>query len=366
MEKPGLLRRIIGDERRQAYIIPLLAILCSLIASAILLLAIGKQPGAAFAAILEGAGVLPKHNYAAGKGMITDVMLTLTALTPMIFAALAVTVAFKAGLFNIGVAGQMLFAGFIATVSVGYSEMPPAAAMPLVIVIGAAGGAAIGGLIGLLKTKFNINEVVSSIMLNYIIQYVTGFFILTRFVDALTRHSKAIEQSSRLLIQDIQIGEYRVDIPVFVLLAVAVTFLAQLYLNRTCAGFNLQAVGASPSAAQYFGVSPSRGRVAAMTLSGALAGVAGVMHYLGYYERIPPKMLADTGFEAIAVSLLGNANPVGGLFASILFTVISRGSMYMSSVMGVEREISQVITGLILLFSACGAFLKYMINKEGR
>ena len=366
MEKTAFIRNLIGGERRQAYIIPLLAILCSLIASAILLLAIGKNPATAFTAILEGAGLLPKPNYAAGKGMLTDVMLTLTALTPMIFAALAVTVAFKAGLFNIGVAGQMLFAGFIATTTVGYSTLPSAAAMPLVIIIGAAGGASIGGLIGLLKTRFNINEVVSSIMLNYIIQYVTGFFILTRFVDALTRHSKAIEPASRLLIQDMQLGGYKVDLPVFVILAVIVTLLARFYLNRTRAGFNLRAVGANPNAARYIGVSPSHGRVFAMMISGALAGVAGVMHYLGYYERIPPKMLADTGFEAIAVSLLGNANPIGGLFASILFIVISRGSMYMSSVLNVEREISQVITGLILLFSACGAFLKYKLNKEGR
>jgi len=336
------------------------------VASAALLILIGKNPVTAFGAILQGAGLTPKPNYAAGKGMLTDFLLTLAALTPMVFASLSVTIAFKAGLFNIGVSGQMLFAGFIATISVGYSPLPAAAAMPLVIMIGAAGGALIGGLIGALKNKFNINEVVSSIMLNYILQYITGFFILTRYVDSLTRHSKAISPSARLLIQNVQIGGYRTDLPVFVVVAVVVTLLARFYLNRTRAGFDLRAIGSNPRAARYFGVSPGRGMTTAMMLSGALAGIAGVMYYLGYYDMIPPKALADTGFEAIAVSLLGNANPVGGLFASMLVTVISRGSTYMSSVLGVEREISQVITGLILLFSACGAFLKYMMNKEGR
>jgi len=348
----------------QAYAIPLLAILCSLAASSLMLLAMGSNPITAFRSILAGAGVLPKPNYAAGRGMFTDLMITTSALTPMIFASLAVAVAFKAGLFNIGVSGQMLFAGYFATVLVGYSPLPAYIARPLVILIGAMCGAAVGALIGWLKYKFNINEVVSSIMLNYIIQSAVAFFILTRYVDPLTRNSREITQASRLVLRNIVIGEYRTELPVFIILAVATAIALRFFLNRTRMGFDLQAVGSNPRAARYIGISPGLNILLAMTISGGLAGLAGVTHYLGFHGSITPRELANTGFDAIAVALLGNANPIGALFASVLITVISRGSTYMSSILNIQHEISQVITGLILLFSACGAFLKQFFNRE--
>ena len=100
-----------------------------------------------------------------------------------------------------------------------------------------------------------------------------------------------------------------------------------------------------------------------MVIYGALSGLAGVTYYLGYFASIQPKVLTSTGFDAIAVSLLGNNNPVGIIFSSFLITVISKGSTYMSSASGVQQEIASVITGIILLFSACGAFVRY---KTGR
>jgi len=127
----------------------------------------------------------------------------------------------------------------------------------------------------------------------------------------------------------------------------------------------LQAVGSNPVASKYLGISPTMNRLLAMTISGALAGLAGVTYYLGLYPSIPMRELPSIGFDAIAVALLGNATPVGAMFASVLVTVISRGAMFMSSTIGVQREITQVITALILLFSACGAYIKQIINREG-
>ncbi|MFB0920820.1 MAG: ABC transporter permease, partial [Oscillospiraceae bacterium] len=160
---------VLGDEKRQSISIPLFAILLSVLAGAIVLLLLGKNPITAFLSFLQGSGILPKSQYAAKKGMLTDFMSMINALTPMIFAALAVAVALKTGLFNIGISGQMLAAGFVATVTVGYSHLPAAVAMPLVLIIGLVCGGAVGALIGWLKHRFNINEVVTSIMLNYII-----------------------------------------------------------------------------------------------------------------------------------------------------------------------------------------------------
>lgn len=355
--------RVLGDERRQAISIPLFAIVLSLVASSLLLMALGKNPLMSFRSLLAGSGFLPKANYSGGKSMFTDFMSLLAALTPMIFASLSVAVAYKAGLFNIGVSGQMLFAGYFATVIVGYSSMPAIIAKPLVLLIGIVAGALVGGVIGMLKHKFNINEVVSSIMLNYIFQYIFGFFILTKYINPVTRHSRQISAASRLVFTNVQLGQYKTDMPVFVLLAIAVAIGLKFFLDRTRRGFELRAVGAQPKAARYAGAGVGRNIVHAMIISGALAGLAGVTHYLGYYDSITPKELASTGFDAIAVSLLGNSNPIGILFSSILVTTVDRGATYMSSAMDVQREISQVITGIILLFSACGAYIRYLVGK---
>jgi len=364
LKNRNILKLIIGGEKRQAYTVPLLAILCSLIVSAVLLLFMGKNPFTAFQSILAGAGVLPKPNYAGGRGIITDIMQTMSALTPMIFASLAVTVAFKGGLFNIGISGQMLLSGFISTILIGYSGLPSYIAMPLILIIGIICGALVGALIGFLKAKFNINEVVSSIMLNYIIMYVISFFIQTRHIDPITRQSIEINSTARLVIQNVEIGPYRTVLPFFIILAIIVAFMLRFFLNRTRAGFDLRAVGLNSRAARYLGIKPKLNIMIAMVISGGLAGLAGVTHYLGFQGSIPTRELSSTGFDAIAVALLGNVTPIGSLFASVLITIIAQGTTYMSSVLGVQREIAQVMTGFILLFSACGAFIKQHVNSS--
>ena len=102
----------------------------------------------------------------------------------------------------------------------------------------------------------------------------------------------------------------------------------------------------------------------AMLISGALAGLAGVTYYLGYYNTIVPKALASMGYDAIAVSLLGNLSPVAAIFASALVTIFQKGSVYMSSIVGVPKEIASVITGILLLFSACGTYIRYRARSH--
>ena len=173
----------IGHEKRQKIAIPVFSILVALIAGGIVIALLGHNPFYAFYNLLQGCGIAPKASYEGKKGMITDFMDFMDNLTPMIFAALAVAVALRSGLFNIGVSGQMLAAGFLATVTVGYTSLAAPIAKPLVVIIGILAGACVGGLIGFLKYRFNINEVVSSIMINYILEYVISFFINMYFVD---------------------------------------------------------------------------------------------------------------------------------------------------------------------------------------
>ncbi|MEH7121961.1 ABC transporter permease [Bacillus sp. JJ1532] len=355
--------RPIRNEKWQPITIPLISIIISFIAAAVVILLIGKNPLQAFYNLFQGAGILPKPSYAGYKSMLTDFLILLNAMTPLVFASLAVAVAFKAGLFNIGVSGQMLVSGFIATIIVGYSGLDAIIAKPLVLIIGFVAGGLIGGLVGWLKYKFNINEVVSTIMLNYTAQYVISFFIQMYYIDPVSRQSKYISEAARLTLVNVEIANLKMDIPLGFILAIITAILVKFVMDKTVVGFELKAVGSNRNAAKYSGINVGRNTVLAMVISGGLAGLAGVTYYLGYFSSIQPKVLSSIGFDSIAVSLLGNSHPIGVIFSSFLVSIIDQGSTYMSSQSGIRQEISSVIIGLILLISACGEYMKYKVRR---
>ena len=339
------------------------AIVLSFIVGAVVIAILGENPLAAYLNLLQGSGIAPKLNYAGGKSMFTDLSGLLNYWTPMIFAALAVAVALRGGLFNIGVSGQMLTSAFVSSILIGYSELPSYIARPLVILVAMVVGALIGGFVGLLKHRFNINEVVSTIMLNYIAQYVIAFFIYTKYVDPISRQSKNISDAARLTIMGWEIGGYKYDIPLGFVIAVLTALLTHFILRKTVLGYELKAVGLSPKASLYAGIHVGRTMMTSMMISGALAGLAGATYYLGYFSSIQPRVLSSTGFDAIAVALLGNCNPLGILASSFLISVIGKGSTYMSSTAGLDAEIASVLIGLILLFSACGTFTYKKVKR---
>ena len=364
MKRQNWFLTLMGDSKRQKFTIPILAILLSLLAGAVVYLILGKNPITAYLSYLQGSGLVPKGNYAAKKSMLTDLMSLLNAWTPMLFASLSVAVAMRSGLFNIGVSGQMMIAGLIATATVGYSSLPAPVAKPLVVLISALVGAAVAALIGFLKYKWNINEVVSAIMINYMVRYFVSFCIKRYMADPVSRQSRAISSAARLSLMDTEIGGLKMDIPLGIILAVIAVFLVRFLFDRMELGFEFRTIGANPLAARYAGINVGRNLIVTMALSGVLAGLAGATYFLGYYGSIQPDTLIATGFDAIAVSILGNSSPIGILLSSFLITVIDKGSTYMSSTVGVRQEIGSLITGLILLFAACGAFFSYLIARS--
>ena len=340
-----------------------ISILVGLLVGAVIILILGKNTLTAYFNLLQGCGLAPKGKYATGRGMLTNLCSYIDFLTPMIFAALAVAVAMKAGLFNIGVAGQMLAAGFIATITIGYSAIPAGLAKPLVLLIGAAVGAALGAIVGFLKYRFNINEVVSTIMFNYIVSYVVSFFINTRYVDAVSRQSRNIGENARLTLQNVLIAGYKFNIPLGFIVALVAVFVVKFVMDRTVLGFELKAVGLNNTAARYAGIAVGRSIVLSMVISGALAGLAGVTYYLGYFASIQPRVLVSTGYDAIAVCLVGNSNPFGILASTLLLQIISKGSTYMSSQSGLESEIASVITAIILLSTTISVLYMELFGK---
>lgn len=353
----------IRNEKWQPITIPVASILISFIAAAIIILLLGKNPLQAFYNLFQGAGILPKPTYAGYKSMLTDFLQLLNAMTPMVFASLAVAVALRAGLFNIGVSGQMLASGFLATIIVGYSGLDAFIAKPLVLLVGMVAGGLMGGLVGWLKYKFNIHEVVTTIMLNYIAQYVISFFIHMYYIDPISRQSKYITEAARLTLVNVEIANMKMNIPLGFILAIAIAVFIKFLMDKTVVGFEIKAVGSNRNAAKYTGIKVGSNTVLAMVISGGLAGLAGVTYYLGYFGSIQPKVLTNIGFDSIAVALLGNAHPIGIIFSSFLISIIDQGSTYMSSQAGIRQEIASVIIGLILLFSACGAYVKHKVSR---
>ena len=345
--------------------VSVLAVLMMFVAASVLLLILGKNPLTAFVSFLQGSGMLQKANYGGGSGMLTDLLDFLNYLTPLILASLAFIAAFKAGLFNIGISGQMLLAGFTATVLVGYNKaLAPGLAKPLVLLIGLVVGGLTGALIGYLKYKFNIHEVVSTIMLNYIISYLTGFFINGNYLDMMTRNSKICTPASRLTLTGVMIGDLKCKIPLGLIVAILMALLVSFLFRKTVLGFEIRAVGLNRRCSEYAGVRVSRIILISMGFSGAIAGLAGVTYYLGYTNSMIPKTLPGMGYDSISVALLGSGSPIGSIFAAIVVSIFQQGANYMSSSIGVAKEIASLITGILLLFASCGNYMKYRAARK--
>ena len=353
-----LARRLTG--KYASLWVSVIAILLTIVTATVLLLLIGKNPLVAIRSFLQGCGFLAKEKYGGGSGQLTDLLDFLNYLTPLILASLAFIVAFKAGLFNIGISGQMMLAGFTATVLVGYNKaLSPFIAKPLVLLIGLAVGGLTGVLVGYLKYRFNIHEVVSTIMINYIISYLIGFFINTYYLDMMTRNSKVCTPEARLTLTNVMIGNMKSKIPLGLIGAILVALLVSFLFRKSVLGFEIKAVGQNRRCSEYSGIRVSRTILISMGLSGAIAGLAGVAYYLGYTNTIIPKSLPGMGYDSISVALLGSGSPIGSIFAAVVVAVFQQGANYMSSSVGVVKEIASLITGIMLLFASCGNYMKY-------
>ncbi len=333
-------------------------IILTVIVVSVILLLIGRDPLKALYSFFQGSGLAPKPSYSGRTGMFSDLFSFLGIQAPMLLASLGVLVGLRGGLFNIGISGQMLCAGFLATIVVGYSDLTKAAAIPLAIVIGLAAGGLLGTFVGWMKYRFNIHEVVSTIMINYIVSFLTGFFIKTKYVDPIVRSSKAVRANARLNITGLTISHQAIVLPIGIFVALLCVFLIRFLMDRTTEGFEIRMVGANRECSRYAGVGINRVVMRTMAISGMLAGLAGVTYYLGYYNTIIPKELPTLGYDSIAVALLGNLNPIGCVFSSFLITIFQKGAVYMSASTGVVREIASVITGILLLFSAFGSYIR--------
>jgi ABC-type uncharacterized transport system permease subunit len=368
-EGPGTVTvasRLSGFMRGGGVLVPIVTALFAFFVGGLVVLATGANPIDTYKAIFEGSGLNWLFPWVSGDDRTIaalNLQQTLILTTPLILTGLAVAFAFRAGLFNIGGQGQYLV-GTFAGVYVGSSLDGTPALLHVIVTIVAAcvAGAAWAGIAGVLKATTGANEVVSTIMLNWTAVYV-GLYLFglggpLHSDDPAAQSipvSPDVLESARLPVfwgdpelQGLHIG---------IFIALAVTVLFWILLNRSVTGFEVRAVGFNPDAAEYAGISAGRNYVKVMVICGLLAGLGGALDVLGWQFRIATNdiQVSQVGYLGIAVALLGRNTALGTVVAALLFGALLNGT----SVRNLDPSIfdpqlavnlTWIIQGLIVLF----------------
>jgi simple sugar transport system permease protein len=334
-----------------ALIVPLLAVFTALLLGAVIIIATGGDAARAYQGLWEGSLGRPRS--------ISD---TLVRATPYLFGGLAVALAFKGGLFNIGVEGQITV-GALASVFVGYSVqgVPFPLHLILAVLAGTLTGALWGAVPGFLKAATGAHEVIVTIMLNYVAINMASFLLGGPMKDRNPSigiaQSPPILQSARLpsLLTDPQ---YRVHwgVVVGVVAAIGVWWL----LQKTTLGFEIRTVGANPQAAKYAGILVGRTTVVLMAISGGLAGLAGALDVVGLTFYYAAAFTAGYGFDSIAVALLARSDPFGVIPSALLFGGLAAGSARMQFLSQIPIDIIHLVQALVLIFVAAPALIRWI------
>ena len=285
---------------------------------------------------------------------------SLAAITPYILAGLAVAVGFKCGLFNIGAEGQFGI-GALCSAFVGYSikGLPWFIHLPLALLAGAAGGAIWGAIPGYLKAVTGAHEVVNTIMMNYI-SFSLGNWLLNGPMKAPGfRPVTPVIQDSAMLPRFFP-APLRFNWGF--ILALAIAALVYWFLFKTTMGLEIRAVGANPDGARYAGMNIVKNFILAMTISGALAGLAGATQVLGIDHWVSQNFSSGYGFDSIAIALLGQSHPFGVVLAAGLWGFLRSGATNMQSMAGVPLDVISIIQGLVVIFVAAPAVIRWIYH----
>ncbi|MFN2599169.1 MAG: ABC transporter permease, partial [Pyrinomonadaceae bacterium] len=339
-------------------VFPLVAVLAAFVIGGIVVLVIGDNPITVYRLLIGSALSWPD-----GIGY------TLFYATPLIFTGLAVAVAFRCGLLNIGAEGQLYIAAF-ATAWVGiklggvvvtgmsgvpshqWANLPAAILLPLTILTAILVGAAWGAIPGYLKARFGAHEVITTIMLNFIAVALVSYFTQYHYKTAgdPIMQTAPIGASAHLP----RLGSFvpglptRIPVNISFLFALLACALVYVFLWKTKWGYEIRATGANPSAAEYGGISVRKQIVLAMAVSGGLAGMVAVNEVLGYHYRYYDGFSENYGFTGIAVALLGRNHPAGVLLAALLFAVLVRGSIFVDAFsVHVTKDIVDVLQAIV-------------------
>ena len=336
------------QRRGLAYSIPVLAVVAALLFGAVMLVLLGANPIEAYVEMFKGA-------FGSGDALIATVL----KATPLLFVGIGIVIAFRAGVINIGAEGQMVLGGLFGTMAALYlPEMPSIIMIPAVLIAGIIGGALWGWIPGVLKAYYRVNEILSTIMLNIVAVQLMSYLLRGPLIDpAEIERGTRIPQTERLTPSaDLPLifGSDRLHIgPI---LAILSAIAAYYLLWRTPLGYRLRAVGLSEDAAKYAGIPVRRTIALALTLSGALAGLAGAVLVFGSESH---RMVTDgstlgftggAGFNGIVAALLGGLHPLWTIPASFLFGGLIVGGQALQRAVQVPSALIIALNGLVVIF----------------
>lgn len=303
----------------------------------------GTSPLDGFSALILGS--------LGGRSQIGE---TLVATSALLFPSLGVALAFRAGLFNIGAEGQLLVGAMLAGAFGGFVTMPPAAAVLVMLLLGAIGGGIWGAIAGWMKAKLRANEIISTLMLNFVAQYLTLWVVTQWLLGPAATGAETPWLPNNYWLPTL-IPHTRLSIGI--LIAVAIAAALQFLFARTVFGYELRVSGEAPEAARRNGINLSRLTWSSLALSGAIAGVGGATIVTGELHRFNTQLSPGYGYIAIAVALVGDLDPLKVCVASFLFGILEAGGLAMQASAQVPKDAIHVIEGLIILVLAARRYV---------
>lgn len=322
----------------EAVLPAVVALLVAAIVGDVLILSFGQSPAAVYHLLIDGT-----WGNAYGLGQVLYKTTTLT------FTGLAVAIGLRAGLFNIGAESQLAAGGFVAALvglvlPVGTSWL---LALPLYLVASALGGGVVGAVPGVLKSKFGAHEVITTIMLNFIVLALLNYFIVAHLKVDGSLHTAEIHSSALPRLSQYVSGFHGSAANVTLFVAIAAAAVGWWYLFRTRSGFELRATGLQPEAAEYGGVSVGGVWWRAMALSGAVAGIGGLNFVIGYKHYYEDAFASGAGYLGIAVAIVGRNNPIGVVLAALAFATISQGGLAVNAI--VPKQMVDVLQAVVII-----------------
>jgi simple sugar transport system permease protein len=327
-------------------LLPVFATLAALLVGAVMLIILDVNPIIAYRALIDGA-----------FGSSNALAETLVKATPLLLVGLGICIAYRGNVINIGGEGQMIVGALLATwVGLNFSGLPGWLMIVIGMLAGMIGGSIWGGIPGLLKAYFNVNEILSTVMMNAIAVQLMNFFLTGPMMDPnQVNVSSQIPQTARLdeTIRLPRLVPTRLHLGA--LIAVILAILVYILLWRTTLGYRIRAVGQNPSAAKYAGINVKRYIVLALLLSGAFAGLAGVTQVYGVNYRMitdgsTTGFTGSAGFNGIVAALFGQLHPILTIPASILFGALLVGANTMQRVVQVPSALIMALNGLVVVF----------------
>jgi simple sugar transport system permease protein len=342
------------DIANNTVVFSLISILLGLLVGAVALIIAGFNPIEAYSVMIEGVIGKPKY-----------IAWTIIKATPLILTGLSIAFAFKTGLFNIGAEGQFIIGALVATMVGAGLDLPAIIHIPLTLLMAALGGAVWGGFAGWLKSKFGINEVIATIMLNWIAFYLSNFMIRTTWLSRPNSETSIdINESASIGIDWMTslVGP-ATKVNWGIIISIILVLLIAFILFKTTLGFELRGVGYNKFGAEYAGINVNRSVLQSMAIAGLLAGVAGAIQVMGVSHNINVLAAQEGyGFDGIAVALIANSNPIGVIFSGLLFGAFKYGGTKMQTIEA-PSEVINIVIGSIVYFIALSSVLRGLYIK---